>query len=61
VTGEHTPWHVALRRKVVWLLALKFVALVILWALFFSPAHRFDVTPGRSAEHLALDQGSSEP
>jgi hypothetical protein len=61
MTGEHTPWHVALRRKVVWLLALKFVALVILWALFFSPAHRFDVTPGRSAEHLALDQGSSEP
>ena len=61
MSREHTAWHVALRRKIVWLLALKFVALLILWTLFFSPAHRFDVTPARSAQHLALDPGSRAP
>jgi hypothetical protein len=61
VTSEHHPWHIVLRRKIVWLLVIKFFALLVLWTLFFSPAHRDDVTSERSAEHLALDQGNPAP
>jgi hypothetical protein len=60
---DHKPasWRAALRRNIAWLLALKLVALLILWTLFFSPAQRVAVSPERSAEHLALDQGSTTP
>ena len=54
-------WRARLGRKIAWLLVIKFVALVVLWALFFSPAQRLDVTSDRSAEHLALDPASLTP
>ena len=60
-TREAKAWHIRLGRKIAWLLAIKFVALVILWALFFSPARRLEVSPARSAEHLALDPQSTAP
>jgi len=58
---EAQAWHIRLGRKIAWLLAIKFVALMILWALFFSPAQRVDVSPDRSAEHLALDPQGTAP
>ena len=58
---EGHAWRIRLGRKIAWLLAIKFVALVILWALFFSPAQRVEVSPARSAEHLALDRQSTAP
>jgi hypothetical protein len=61
VPHETKAWRIRLGRKIAWLLAIKFVALVILWALFFSPAQRLEVSPARSAEHLALDPQSTAP
>jgi hypothetical protein len=52
---ERRSWPIRLGRKITWLLALKFVTLLILWALFFSPAQRVNVSPASSAEHLSLD------
>lgn len=45
-------WRHDLRRKLIWLLAIKLAALAALWLLFFSPAHRPAVDPARAAEHL---------
>ena len=36
---EQTPWRRRLRRELAGLIALKLVALALLWWLFFSPAH----------------------
>jgi hypothetical protein len=52
---ERQSWRIRLGRKITWLLALKFVTLLVLWALFFSPGHRVNVSPTSSAEHLSLD------
>jgi hypothetical protein len=59
--GERDTWRIQLARKIAWLLAIKFVALLMLWALFFSPTQRVDVSPVRNAEHLALDPQSATP
>ncbi|MGH8315890.1 MAG: cytochrome oxidase putative small subunit CydP [Steroidobacterales bacterium] len=45
-------WRHDLGRKLIWLVALKLVALAALWLLFFSPAHRPPVDSARAAEHL---------
>jgi hypothetical protein len=52
VATPSAAWRVALRRHLAWLLLLKFAALVLLWALFFSPAHRVRVDAGVIGEHL---------
>jgi hypothetical protein len=52
---EVLPWRRALGRRIAGVLALKAVALLILWALFFSPAQRVPVTPATSAQHLAVE------
>ena len=49
-----TPWRHALRRHVAWLMVVKCVALILLWALFFSPAHRGAVDPRAAGQHLAV-------
>jgi len=49
-----TPWRGALRRHLAWLMVAKFVALVLLWALFFSPAHRGAVDSLAAGQHLAV-------
>lgn len=43
---------IILRREVIILLAVKAVLLALIYFLFFSPAHRVDVTPGQLREHL---------
>ena len=39
-TGEQHDWRRSLRREVSWLLVAKLGALLLLWMLFFAPAHR---------------------
>lgn len=46
-------WRRWLRRKIVLLLAFKLAALVALWLLFFSPAHRVPVDGSVISERLA--------
>jgi hypothetical protein len=43
-----------LRRHLTLLLALKAVALALLWLLFFSPAHRTAVDGAAAGRHLAV-------
>ena len=48
------PWRGLLRRHLALLLAIKLAALALLWALFFSPAHRAAVDAEAAGRHLAL-------
>jgi hypothetical protein len=41
------------------LLAIKLAALALLWALFFSPAHRTAVDAQAAGRHLAVAQQES--
>jgi hypothetical protein len=43
-----------LRRHLTVLLAIKLAALALLWALFFSPAHRITVDGQAAGRHLAV-------
>jgi type VI protein secretion system component VasF len=48
----------ALWRELTWLLALKFVALFVLWFLFFSPSHRSPVDSETTRRRFALDHAA---
>jgi hypothetical protein len=48
-------WRGALRRELVWLLLGKATALILLWMLFFSPAHRPDNSPAATSRHFSLE------
>lgn len=48
------PWRGVLRRHLAWLLLLKFALLALIWALFFSPAHRTLVDAHTAGRQLAL-------
>jgi hypothetical protein len=43
-----------LRRDLVWLLAVKFAALGLLWLLFFSAAHQLAVDATAASRQLAV-------
>jgi hypothetical protein len=45
-----TPW-----RELIWWMALKLMALFLLWFLFFSPAHRAAVDSATTGHRFALD------
>jgi hypothetical protein len=47
-------WRRVLRRHLAWLLLVKFAALALLWALFFSPAHRTFVDGQAAGRQLAV-------
>lgn len=49
-------WRSVLRRHLAWLLLLKFALLALIWALFFSPAHRTPVDGQMTARQLELGQ-----
>jgi len=53
------PWRSILKRHLLLLLALKLAALTLLWALFFSPAHRTAVDPQAAGRHLAVARQES--
>jgi hypothetical protein len=48
-------WQSRLRRGIGVTLLLKLLALLALWLLFFSPAHRFSVTPAAVDTLLSVD------
>lgn len=48
-------WQASLRRRISWTLLLKLLALLALWLLFFSPAHRTPVTPDAVEALLSVD------
>jgi hypothetical protein len=48
-------WRRQLGRGIGWTLLVKLIALVILWALFFSPANRTDVTAGHVESRLVIE------
>jgi hypothetical protein len=63
LTTSPAPWRGALRRHLTLLLAVKLAALVLLWALFFSPAHRTAVDSDATGRRLAVNAivGSAAP
>jgi hypothetical protein len=50
--AKRGDWRRQLRRSIGWMLLVKLAALIALWALFFSPSDRPDVTPERVHEQL---------
>jgi hypothetical protein len=48
-------WRVAIRRGMLWVLAVKLGLLTLLWAICFSPSHRYPVTALATGQHLAVD------
>jgi uncharacterized membrane protein len=55
-----TDWRRRLRRGIAWTIALKLVALILLWAFFFSPAHRAEMTAER-VESQIVDPAREAP
>ncbi len=53
VAGK-TDWRPGMRRGMVWLLTIKFAALILLWWLFFSPPHRQHIGGEAASERLAV-------
>lgn len=47
-------WRFILRRHLTVVVAVKLAALALLWALFFSPAHRTLVDGRAAGQHLAV-------
>ncbi|TJY59839.1 hypothetical protein E4T66_11695 [Sinimarinibacterium sp. CAU 1509] len=43
-TARQTKWRAQLRQQIGWTLLIKLMALIALWALFFSPEHRVAVS-----------------
>ncbi len=45
-----------IRREVAWALLVKLLALALLWALFFSPAHRTHVDDAATSRQLGIGE-----
>jgi hypothetical protein len=56
---EQTLWRRRLGREVAGLIALKLVALALLWWLFFSPAHRTVVDADAAGRRLGVPQAAA--
>jgi hypothetical protein len=50
-----------MKRELGWLMLAKLAALLLLWALFFSPAHRPSVDGRVTADRLALVAAKTAP
>jgi type II secretory pathway component PulM len=55
---EQAFWRRRLRREMAALIALKLVALALLWWLFFSPAHRTVVDADAAGRRLGVPQAA---
>ena len=56
---EQTLWRRRLRRELAGLIALKLVALALLWWLFFSPAHRTVVDADAAGRRLGMAEAAA--
>jgi len=59
--GEQALWRGRLRREVAGLVAIKLLALALLWWLFFSPAHRTAVDVNGTSRRLGLVEAPRDP
>jgi hypothetical protein len=57
---QQTLWRRRLSREVAGLIALKLVALALLWWLFFSPAHRTLVDADAAGRRLGMPQAAAQ-
>ena len=55
---EPTLWRRRLSRELAGLIALKLVALALLWWLFFSPTHRTRVDADSTSQRLGVTETS---
>jgi hypothetical protein len=60
-SGKSPHWRRRMRRELIGLLLLKFAALALLWALFFSPAHRSAVDARATGERLGVVHATATP
>ncbi|HEV2285586.1 MAG TPA: hypothetical protein VGR80_06055 [Steroidobacteraceae bacterium] len=58
-TAPRARWQSALRRHLAALLLMKIAVLALLWALFFSAAHRTPVDGAAVSRHLLPAQEAS--
>ena len=58
---DRVGWQRRMRREIGWLMLAKLAALIILWATFFSPAHRPSVDGRITADRLALVSPTTAP
>jgi len=56
---KREPWRRPLSRELAGLIALKLVALALLWWLFFSPAHRTVVDADAAGRRLGVSQAAA--
>jgi type II secretory pathway component PulM len=56
---EQGLWRRRLRREMAALIALKLVALALLWWLFFSPAHRTVVDADAAGRRLGMTEAAA--
>ena len=56
---EQTLWRRRLSRELTGVIALKLVALALLWWLFFSPAHRTRVDADAAGRRLGVTQAAA--
>ncbi len=54
---DEALWRRRLSRELVGLIAIKFAALILLWWLFFSPAHRTSVDAANAGQRLGVTTG----
>ena len=59
--ANEADWRCNMRLRMVWLLAVKFAALILIWWLFFSPPHRRHIDDDATSERLAVAPGISAP
>jgi len=59
--GEQTLWRGRLRRELAGLIALKLLALALLWWLFFSPSHRTAVDAETASRRLGMLEAPGDP
>lgn len=52
---QDSDWRTGLKQRIGWSLLLKLLALLALWALFFSPQDRIHVSAGDVSGRLAAD------
>lgn len=58
---EQAPWRRRLSRELTGLIAIKLVALALLWWLFFSPAHRTTVDADAAGRRLGVAEAAAGP
>jgi hypothetical protein len=57
--GEGADRRRRIRREVAWLVVVKFVALTLLWFLFFSPVHRHHVDGDVASRQFGVAQAAT--